>query len=290
MRRRKVFNISDEKIKELYLSGWSLNDIAKIAQKEKGLMTLRRKLIELGIDTSKNMKKYSLKLSGANRVYSLDESVFDLINTEEKAYWLGFLYADGYNHEDRNCISLRLQEEDIESLESFKKFLKTDKEIKIYKRSTRIKRIPHNYCELCINSPKLSKRLAELGCFQKKTYTLEFPTFLREDLIRHFIRGVFDGDGCISVTERKDRRVRGSSMNIQFTIAGRPEFISVCQDWLCKSTGLKKTKLNTIKNNFAASVHYGGKGNITKIFKYLYEDSTIYMKRKYKKFQMIVSR
>ena len=290
MKKRKVFKISDEQIKEMYLSGSSMREIAEVAQDNIGLMAIRRKLQELGVDTTRNMKRYSQKFSDAFRKYKLDETVFDCIDTEEKAYWLGFLFADGYNNEAGTAISLRLQEEDEEILEKFKEFLKTDKEIKRYSRVTKTNKLKRNYCELYINSVRLSKRLAELGCVKNKTYIVEFPSFLPNHLIRHFIRGYFDGDGCISCTERKDRRIRGKSMNIQFTITGRPEFISVCQENICQATGIHRTKLNTVRNNFAASVHYGGKCNITKIFKYLYSDSNIYMERKYKKFISIVSR
>lgn len=291
MKARKVFKISDEQIKEMYLSGSSMREIAEVAQDNKGLMAIRRKLQELGIDTTINMKRYNQKISDSCREYELDETVFDCIDTEEKAYWLGFLYSDGYNQENRNAISLRLQEEDREILEKFKLFLKTNKEIKTYSRTTRKNKLLRNYCELQVNSIKLSRKLAELGCIQGKTYTVKFPSFLPEHLIRHFIRGVFDGDGCISCTERKDRRkIRGKGMIIQFTITGEPRFISACQNYICQATGLTKTKLNTVKDRFASSVHYNGKNNITKIFEYLYSDSNIYMKRKYKKFLEIVSR
>lgn len=49
----------------MYLNGSSLSDIAKIAQDTKGLMALRKRLQDLGVDTTKNMKKYSEKLSKA---------------------------------------------------------------------------------------------------------------------------------------------------------------------------------------------------------------------------------
>ena len=59
--KKKIFKISDEQIKSMYLSGNSLNDIAKVAQDTKGVMALRNKLHELGVNTTKNMKKYSKK-------------------------------------------------------------------------------------------------------------------------------------------------------------------------------------------------------------------------------------
>ena len=60
---KKVFKISDNQIKQMYLDGYSMKDIAKVAQDTKGLMALRKRLKDLGDDTTKNMKRYSLKMS-----------------------------------------------------------------------------------------------------------------------------------------------------------------------------------------------------------------------------------
>ena len=60
---KKVFKISDNQIKQMYLDGYSMKDIAKVAQDTKGLMALRKRLKDLGVDTTKNMKRYSLKKS-----------------------------------------------------------------------------------------------------------------------------------------------------------------------------------------------------------------------------------
>ena len=285
---KKVFNISDEQIKEMYLSGYSLQDIANIAQTTKGVMALRSKLHSLGVDTSKNMKKYANKISKSCKKYKLDDTVFDSINTEEKAYWLGFLYADGYNHRSKNCIALRLQKEDIDVLYKFKDFLKTDSPICIYKRKTRIKNIEKEYCELCVFSIHLCQVLNDLGCVQAKTYILDFPSFIPSNLLHHFMRGYFDGDGCISITKRNNRTE--NSKYFQFTVAGRREFIEQYQNILCKTINITKTKINIFKNNFAVALHYGGKNNVIKIMNYLYKDCTIYMNRKHNKFLNLVSR
>lgn len=287
--KEKIFKISDEQIKEMYLSGSSLSDIAKIAQDTKGYMALKRKLNLLGVDTSRNMKRYSFKLSKAFHKYELDENVFEVIDSEEKAYWFGFLCADGYNHETKTCIALRLQNTDLEILQKFQKFLKTNRPIKIYERYTQTGKY-RKYCELCVCSPKLSKDLANLGCTQAKTYILNFPTAIPKHLIRHFLRGYFDGDGCVSITKRVDRIIRGNSWRVQFTITGREEFVKDYQNHLCEAIQLNKTALNKMKTNFAVSLHYNGINTVTRILNYLYEGSTIYMKRKYDKFLNLVSR
>lgn len=287
--KEKIFKISDEQIREMYLSGSSLSDIAKIAQDTKGLMALKRKLNLLGVDTKKNMKRYGLKMSKALHKYSLDDTVFETIDSEEKAYWLGFLFADGYNHESKCCIALRLQESDLEILEKFQKFLKTDCPIKSYERCTRTGK-HKKYYELSISSPKLSNDLAKLGCIQAKTHIVEFPSKVPKLLIRHFLRGYFDGDGCVSVTRRKDRSIRGKSMRVQFTLTGRDEFIKKCQEYLCNFANIPKTALNRTEDSSTVSLHYSGINSVIKILNYIYGNSTIYMKRKYDKYLNLVSR
>ena len=285
--REKIFKISDEQIKKMYLSGKSLSDIAKIAQDTKGYMALKRKLNLLGVDTSRNMKRYSYKLSKAFHKYTLDDTVFETIDTEEKAYWLGFLYADGYNHESKTCISLRLQEPDLEILEKFQKFLKTDCPIKSYERNTRIGKY-RKYYELYICSPKISSDLTKLGCIQAKTYIIEFPSvsIIPPTLIRHFIRGYFDGDGCLSITHRKDRT--SNSKCYQFNITGKVEVIQVIQNYLCNACQITKTTIAGSNKSFAKRIHWAGKNVVTKIMNYLYQNSTIYLKRKHDKYLELI--
>lgn len=280
--RRKVFKISDEEIKKLYLEGNSLNDIAKIAQDSKGVMALRRKLQDLGVDTTRDMKKYSLKMSKARKVYTLDEHVFDSIDTEEKAYWLGFLMSDGYNNEKRHCFALRLKQDDFEILEKFQRFLKTDAPIYTFTKVINSPNDIRSYCEMYIHSVTLSKQLSILGCTQGKTYTLEFPCYIDNSLLNHFLRGYFDGDGCISVKDRLDRRKkRGTCKRYQATITGRYEFLNIYEKIVSSNTKIPLGKIQKFKNNFAASIHYSGKNQVSTFLNYLYKDATIYLQRKY---------
>lgn len=276
----KVFKISDEQIKQMYLSGSSLNDIAKIAQDTKGLMALRNRLHKLGVNTNVSQKKYRYKLSKACKKYSLDEHIFDNINSGEKAYWLGFLMADGYNHENKCCVSLRLQAEDQEILEKFRDFLKTDAPIHLYSRITKDNALEKRYCDISICSPYFSEQLAKLGCTQGKTFTLEFPN-IDERLYSHFIRGFFDGDGCLSVRPRKNRRVWGNSMDYTFNITGKETVLLKIQKILIGELQLNNNPLKSRVGTSAKTLMYRGRKVVSKIMNYLYKNATIYLKRKY---------
>lgn len=281
MSKEKVFNVSDEEIKKMYLDGNSLSDIAKVAQDTKGLMALRNRLIKLGVDTTKNMKRYGYKISSSCKGYDLNEHVFDVIDTEEKAYWLGFLFSDGYNHVSKCQVALRLQERDNEILYKFQKFLQTNAPVHTYKRIL-TSGIQREYSELLVCSPYLSNKLADIGCTQAKTFTLIFPD-IPEFLYQHFIRGYFDGDGCFSVIKRKDR-INPNSKIYQFNIVGMKDMLLKIQDIIVQNTGVKRLPLKTRRDKKVVSLHYGGHKICKSILDYLYNDASIYLKRKYDKY------
>lgn len=286
----KPILISDEELIKLYNSGKSLMEVAKIATGSKGAMIVRQRLKELGIDTSykSNIYKYKEKMSRHFHKYSLDEHVFDVIDSEEKAYWLGFLMADGYNHENKSAICLRLQAEDNEILQKFKAFLKSNAPIYSFQRTTIKNHILRTYKEVRVNSVYLSKQLSRLGCVQGKTYTLNFPTCVPQSLINHFIRGYFDGDGCLCIKKRKDRKSL-SSMSYQFTLTGRKEFLDAANKYIVQGAGINKLSIKNLPNNFATSIHYGGHLVVKKIMDYLYQNATIYLKRKYDKYLSMIN-
>lgn len=272
---KKIFKITDEEIKDLYLSGYSLSDIAKIAQDTKGLMALRRRLNDLGVSTAKNMKRYKYKISDSCKKYALDETVFSVIDSNEKAYWLGFIMGDGYNHETKSAIAIRIHKNDVELLKKLKEFFKTNRPIHLYKKQNK------EYCELCINSVKISEDLAKLGCVQNKTYLLEFPN-IEEKFYSHFIRGYFDADGCVSIIPRKDRTL--TSKQYQLNFVGKESVILKIQEIICNNTGVKKTLLRDRKYSFAKAISWCGRNVCKKILDYLYKESTVYLERKYNKY------
>ena len=283
MAEKKTFKISDEQIKQMYLSGKSLSDIAKVAQDTKGLMALKKRLNDLGVDTSYSQKRkelYREKLSRAFKKYQLNHNKFDIIDTEEKAYWLGWYMTDGYNHESKSAIALRLQTEDIEILEKLKLFLETDIPIYTLKRKDS-KGFEREYVELNICSVHMSKSLAKLGVTQNKMHNKSIPN-IQEDLIRHFIRGYFDGDGCISVTSRRDRR-EGKSLTYQVNFTGNIEPLTFIKNFIAKELNLHDRKLSKPRN-LTYTLHYGGRNICYKILDWLYKDATIYLKRKHDKY------
>lgn len=67
------------------------------------------------------------------RKYEIDENYFDIIDSEHKAYTLGFLYADGYNNEKKNIVKISLMEDDIDILKQIREPICPNKPLRYYK-------------------------------------------------------------------------------------------------------------------------------------------------------------
>lgn len=207
------------------------------------------------------------------RKYNFNEHYFDIIDCQEKAYWLGFFAADGYNHNSKGCIEFRLHKQDKEILEKFKICIESNNPIGLYKQT---------YCNLSLYSKHLSDKLAEYGLNQAKTYTLQLPK-LSNELMSHFIRGYYDGDGCFSVTKRRDRTE--NSLTFQFNITGMKDPLKEIQNHLVENVGVVDNGLKHRKSTIAATIHYSGRLVCKRILDYLYKDATIYLQRKYNKYK-----
>ena len=209
--------------------------------------------------------------SELQRKYNIDETFFDVIDTEEKAYFLGFLYADGYNNTDRNSVNLSLKEDDKEILEILNNLLQPNKPLQYVEiKDTN----SSNQYRLVIANKHISQKLVELGCDKAKTHNLTFPTEeqVPSCLIRHFIRGYFDGDGSVS---------KGKKSKVD--IIGTTAFLEPLQDILFNELSLNKTLLNQRhkeRDNTIRSLQIGGILQCIKFRDWLYEGSTIYLERK----------
>ena len=232
-------------------------------------------------------------------MHKFNHNYFKTIDTEEKAYILGFLYADGYNSDKQVVISQL--EQDVDILEKINKALDADNQIKRKLQSTNNKTV----CQLCYSSIDMCTDLTNLGCFRNKSLACTFPTFLDKSLIRHFIRGYFDGDGCVWIGKRKIMTVKDKTrpsgfrerivQNVKFTITGNMTFINSLQDELVQILGFKKTKLNFSKaknaNNSTSdkvcTMEYSGRKQMQSFYNYMYEGASIWGNRKRLKFEEI---
>lgn len=227
------------------------------------------------------LKKNNIQTKSSGEVqrkYPLKFDFFDVVDTEEKAYFLGLLYADGYNNVKKGEVTLSLIELDKDILEKLTLLIQPTKPL-FFRDFTTIRskgrNVQNQYC-VSIANRHFSNKLSDLGCIQAKTHFLKFPTEeqVPKYLQRHFIRGYFDGDGCIS------------GKIPQIDIVGTEDFLICLQNILMKSLNVSKTKLckrHKDKKDKITSLRYSGKGNVKKFRNYIYDNSTIFLNRKYNK-------
>lgn len=222
----------------------------------------------------------SISQSKSIRKYTINENYFDNIDTPNKAYILGLLFADGYNNEHKGEIRLSLQEKDKDILEKIRSELNYNKPLSFRKCDDIVASngfISVNMYTLDIYNIHMSKALSNLNMVQNKSLILNFPTFLDEKLYSHFIRGYFDGDGsyCHRIAPKYgDRDLITFTSTEQF-----------CQT--IKSI-INKYSLATGGGIYDASCHNGvtkvlsfsGKRQVTHLLNWLYQDAELYMQRK----------
>lgn len=226
--------------------------------------------------------------SKLQRRYTLDESYFDKIDTEAKAYFLGLFYADGCNNITRNTINISLISKDKHILETFQKELRSNRPLQFVEKS---KKNPNwqDHFILSINSKKLCDSLNKLGCPQAKTFKLKFPTseIVPDHLLRHFIRGYFDGDGCFTtyITKSKHNNKIYPSKKYCFSIVSTEDFCISLGELLKEKFGYHFSLYKRHKNrdNNCRTLIFSGKKTLS-LLEWLYSDSTIYLERKYNKF------
>ena len=234
------------------------------------------------------------------RIFNVDDDFFEIIDCEEKAYCLGLMYSDGNVLSSKNWdskqVSLTQAEKDKDVLEQFKKLTKSESTM----CESTVK--GEKYYRLTIYSKKMFDDLNNLGVVERKSLALTFPDFLPKELIGHFIRGYFDGDGCIWEGKPKKMAVKKENKpgeyrerivhNVKFTVTGSVPFIKGLQKFLVDNCGFNETKLNFRKaknENTHCTMEYSGRKNIEKLFNLMYNNSHFFGKRKRDKFEKILN-
>lgn len=191
--QHKIDPSNYQHIVNLYASGKFHREIAKICGVNKRLI-------------SKILKERGVPFR-ANKQYELREDWLSVVDSPQKAYFLGYFWADGNMEKNGRTCKITLQKSDRYILEWFRDWIYVDKcrpltsdfhDYKKYK-GRRAKKYSLKIC-----SKRFWDDLKKLGCMPAKSLIIDFPSFFEDEkLLWHFIRGLFDGDGCISRRQNK---------------------------------------------------------------------------------------
>lgn len=230
---RKINEDQQAEIIKLYQSGLTCQAIAaKLGYSYSGIHSLL-------------MRNQIPRRAALKRQYLIDEDFLDNIDSNDKAYFLGWVFTDG-------CISrtgtirISLQEKDVAVLESLRSLVGSNRPLVFKDYTNKLVALPRgkyghrqNQYALNITNRKLWLRIQKLGCPPNKSKILQFPKWLPDCLFYAFMRGVIEGDGCI-VKQRPMVRIYGTEM---FLLGIKDKLLSLSgiESRLTKKDGVLKT-------------------------------------------------
>jgi len=224
------------------------------------------------------LKKYGIQCRNdtqKNTKFSVNHCYFECVDSAEKAYWLGFLYADGYVT-NQHKIGLALSKADISHVEKFRKAIDSTHTIHSYFSSGFSN---SEYVRLIFSSEKMAEDLNRLGCTQHKSLTLKFPNENQVPAIylKDFARGYIDGDGSITTG--------GIYHPIRLKICGTEEFLEGLRNYFNiiitpdMITAALEKRHKDDKNTYSLTV--GSTNRVLSILDELYAGATVFLDRKY---------
>jgi hypothetical protein len=213
-----------------------------------------------------------------SRKYSVNEEYFNKIDTEEKAYWLGFIAADGcvQCRKSKTLLSVELAKKDEDHLIKLKNAIEYTGPL----HQRKAKNGKGSSCCLQVSSMKMVPDLMRHGIVERKSKILQPPFMINKEFYRHWIRGFFDGDGSISLC--KDGRIKGEFFS------GSKNIIEFIVKEFFPLNIFLTLDIYTSKNCLGFHKSFSGKYRINQLHKTMYDNATVYLDRKKKIFEQNV--
>jgi len=213
----------------------------------------------------------------------VDHRFFDTIDSESKAYWLGFVVADGTVSWDvkggNYGVTFGLQRSDRDHLVTFLRDLQSDSEVHIDPRNGTVR--------AQIYSKYLAAALVELGVTPRKSGRERVPE-VSIPLRHHFWRGVFDGDGSVTI----QRKAAGLAPEYRFSLIGSQEILMAFQRWAYEAAGARQQLIGRASNQNGPTKTYvfymNGNRQIEAVLSALFSASTRRLTRKYETYLSLV--
>jgi hypothetical protein len=217
------------------------------------------------------LKKNNIVLT--NRRYEVNHDYFENIDTQEKAYWLGFLFADGCVRKTKSGsqLVLKLSTKDENHIKLFKKNVDSQHKVTYHKNYTISKKGTQSFSNNCIiriNSNKLVEDLIKQGCIPRKTFTIDKP-IIDEKFYKDFIRGYYDGDGNFFYSEK-------TKMSVVTIVCASENFRNFLIEIISKIPNIGKIHEDKKKYTIKIVNIVG----IISFLDYVYQNSEIHLDRK----------
>jgi transposase-like protein len=215
--------------------GIDLDQVAAEYATGVNLATLAEKYGVAYVTLSYRLSQMGIEIRDSRR-WEFRQDAFSTL-TPEAAYWVGFIEADGNIGKDRPTITIRLQEADTVVLEDFCDWIHLDRAAIKH----RMHRDGFGECLLTLQSQTMYEDLMRYGIVPRKSWNWSGGFAIPDDLMPHFIRGWFDGDGVASFN--KGRYVNGKLAVVG--IAGLRDSLEWLQEYLQRSMPEGSVKLRT---------------------------------------------
>jgi len=225
----------------------------------------------------------------AFRSYTLKDDFFSSIDTPEKAYWFGFVMADGciVNTPSSPSLRMTLKADDRSHLELLLDALGSNKQVKITSVVCKLGKEPRTYlaASFDIRSPRLVSDLISLGCIPKKSTVETVITPIPIHLEPHYARGYFDGNGSIVFSKRKDRITvnGGQYVDPSWSCVGSFSVMAFFREIVLRGTGMELADLKPRKGCFLLPV--GGVNKILNLYNFFYQSGGPCLPRKRAKWE-----
>lgn len=264
---RKVLSkeLKDKMIQE-YLNGKTFLEASKIFNVSESVCM--RELRRRGIESRSNSYYRKLKVN---------EDYFEKIDTEEKAYWLGFITADGCLC-SRNNLHISLKYSDRNHLKKFLKSIESSGKITDYFTTN-----GHWSSRINTNNTKIYNDLKKYGITPRKSLTGKIYKFEDSFLEAAYWRGLVDGDGWFFKYMHK----KNKNFIYDLGLSGNCFIVSSFLNFI-ENNNIKSNKKSQ-KNNTIRLVRYTKKDTVYEISNLLYKDATIYLDRKYNMYLKFIS-
>lgn len=211
---------------------------------------------------------------GAGTKYTLDEDYFATVNTLEKLWVLGWFYSDGYNNEETADVRIGLNDCDVAVLRQIGSLMGSNRPLHM---------VPMRHVAiLTVGRRKLSDDLAKLGCGQRKSLIVEWPSHLLDTRAKEcaFLRGVLEGDGCICISGSRGKRYVGVTIS-----CASPRFVDSLATVFLSNWGLRGCIMKS-KDRSVVGIRFTGPRSQLKVMLMEIYDLTIlpyHLERKYLK-------